>query len=301
MPFAPDPRESFDMALLRMHAFQPQDESAVASPAAAAPVQTRTAAGSAPAGPAPDGPAPDGPAQSRAAVSAPDMPAQSRAAASSPDIPVQSRAAAESAAVERPPTTQAHSGAAVSAQASATAATTAPAAALATAEQSPGAATSPAATSPAATTSDSAPTARVGGPITLSVDEWADTVSQLGLSGMPRQLAANCCLKAHSNGKVSLLLEADSEHLNSPRFCARLEKALGEYIGEAVSLNVELLSEETLEATPAKLQARTEQEELDAARVAIDEDPGVQRLIASVDGAVDADSVRPVRQTRDEP
>lgn len=114
---------------------------------------------------------------------------------------------------------------------------------------------------------------------------------------MPRQLAAHSCLKSHDAGRIDLLLEADSEHLNSPRFSARLEKALSEHVGQSIKLNIELLSGQTLEATPARQQARTEHEELEAARAAINDDPTVQRLIASVDGAVDTDSVRPNRRS----
>ena len=106
MPFAPDARESFDMALLRMHAFRPQElgEASPAGPGAAAaravpapgmPASPPPAAPApaslapAPAVPAPSVPAPSAPPSAAPAVEgpAPDVPVVSAVAPGAPGAP----------------------------------------------------------------------------------------------------------------------------------------------------------------------------------------------------------------------
>lgn len=252
MPYVPDPREAFDMALLRMHTFAPQDDAPI------------LAAGG--------------------AVSVPEEPGNTQSS---------------SAGAVVPPATAAKPAPQLAVRGSVSAGAVDAVKAALVADTSPS-------TAPANKGNRVASKAAVDGdnraksdppPEKLEPCDWPATIIQLGLSGMPRQLADHCLLSTHEQNVVNLQLAAESEHLNSPRFAARVQSALSEWLGVETRLNIAIGSG-TLE-TPAKLKARSDADALDSARQAIDTDPVVKKLIAGVDGAIDPDSVKAISDGKD--
>jgi len=237
LPYAPDPREAFDMALLRLHAFRPQragGEGAVSVSVSNAVVAPAPAAG---VGAAPAAVPAVGPAPVPAVVPAP-------VAASAP-VPVAAPAPAPAPAPVAAPVAASGAG--------------------------------------------------IGAPGSLEAivpEAWSGIVEQLGLSGMPRQLATHSAIQGRDGTRLRLVLEAAQDHLAGPRFVDRVATALSTWAGETITLDVTLADGSV--QTPARQQQLGEEEAVAGARRSIAEDAKLQRLLADVEGSVDEDSVRPL-------
>jgi len=252
MPYVPDPREAFDMALLRMHTFAPHD--GVPIPAVAGTATTPEKSGNTQSPPA------------RAVL----PPASNTKPA--PQLAVRGSVSAGAIDAVKP---TAAADIRVSADSVDRGERAAPKAVVESGDKA----------------SSGLP------PQKLEPDDWPATIIRLGLSGMPRQLADHCLLSTHEQNVVNLQLAAESEHLNSPRFAARVQSALSEWLGVEIKLNIAIGSD--MLETPAKLKARSDADALDSARQAIDTDPVVKKLIAGVDGAIDPDSVKSISDSSD--
>jgi DNA polymerase-3 subunit gamma/tau len=126
----------------------------------------------------------------------------------------------------------------------------------------------------------------------ITPGSWHRILSELDISGMPKQLAGNCELASVAGDQVALRLESASEHLNTPRFAERVQSALSQWLGRPVRLSIELV-DATLN-TPARIDEQLRSDEMAAARASIDDDPVVRQLIDRVDGAVDENSIVPL-------
>jgi len=128
--------------------------------------------------------------------------------------------------------------------------------------------------------------------LSLTAENWPEIVKELDISGMPRQLANNCLFVSATDSQCSLQLQENAAHLNTERFASRLQTAVNEWSGKTLKLLIQTTQAEL--ETPARLEEAAQAAELEAARVAIDEDPLVQNLLQQVDGKLDAASIEPV-------
>jgi len=307
LPFASDQREAFDMSLLRMMAFSPQQAGQVAAVNA----NTASSASSKPASKATNNAPATKPAASPStkqatadaaseATEAPakkktnrsDLAAAALAAANAPDEPVVKKTEAPVAAVSKSSAKQKKSPSEVSAAVTADAVGT----------DATNLVSKPADSATMANTSAGAssekPTATLHFPLdSLTTESWPTLLSQLDLSGMPRQLASNCLLVDRNGGQLQMHIEQQQEHLNTDQFRARLQTALSECTRADVTVAVTVVDTEL--QTPARIEQKKQDDAMDAARVAIDEDPLVKQLLSGVDGVVDKNSVRPVSERDD--
>jgi DNA polymerase-3 subunit gamma/tau len=267
MPFAPDPREAFDMALLRMQAFRPEGglpaSAATRIPAAGVVAKARVPEPSAK-------PATAKPAGPRTGSLSAGVPAATPAASRKPVV------------IPAQPTTPAPSIAST-------------AGATRTPDTGGAAVTASAGTGSAADGFDTSVSC-VASEDRASVGpkDWYRMVSELDVSGMPRQLASNCELVSVEAERVLLHLESASEHLHSARFIERVESALCSWLGRKVRLDVQLV--DAVLDTPARIEERVRAEDMAAARQSIDQDPLVRQLIDRVDGSVDEASIAPLNE-----
>jgi len=190
---APDPQSGFEMTLLRMLAFQPQDETARASVAPAA----------------------------RAAVTAP-RPAPTVAQASAPLPP-----------------------------------------------------------------GPALPSAR---PAEL---DWNRMVQELDITGLTKQLAANCILKEHTADTLKLELHAAHSNVLTDASRERLQQALQTYLKQPVRVQIDIGREPQAES-PAQSQERQRQERQTAAQQSVAKDARVQSLLDTFNAKIDTDSVQPL-------
>jgi DNA polymerase-3 subunit gamma/tau len=127
----------------------------------------------------------------------------------------------------------------------------------------------------------------------LTPGNWATIVELLGLSGIARQLAANCAFASRQGGQIKLLLDARSQSIRTPGNEQKLAAALARYVGEPVRLLIEL-AEAAPPATPARERDRQADERMASARAALETDPNIKALQSQMGATIFPESVRPI-------
>jgi DNA polymerase-3 subunit gamma/tau len=125
----------------------------------------------------------------------------------------------------------------------------------------------------------------------VSAESWAAVIAQLD-QGAARQLASNCAWLGFDDGVLRLRLDARSQQLRTRQIEEKLVQALSRQLGRQLRLAIEVAEAQV--ETPARQQARVSDERLEAARVALDEDPLVRAVKERLGGSVVAESVKPV-------
>ncbi len=124
-----------------------------------------------------------------------------------------------------------------------------------------------------------------------AVGDWPDTVAQLRLAGLMRELVSHTTLDSCSADTFSLTLDQSMGHLLNKEREAALRKALEEHLGRAVTLRMQVgvpASE-----TPAQARSRACDERQQAATRAIEDDPNVRALEETFNARVSPGSIRP--------
>ena len=130
---------------------------------------------------------------------------------------------------------------------------------------------SPAEQAPAAATA-AKPKTGAGNAVT---QDWRQILEGLAVSGMVKQLAANCVLLEQDGNTIRLGLDEGHKTLRSPKAEKRLQQALGEYFDASIRLEIEMAADSNNE-TPAQAQARESNERQLQAEKSIEEDGFVQ-------------------------
>ena len=100
---------------------------------------------------------------------------------------------------------------------------------------------------------------------------------------MTGQLAANCVLRRYTERTVDLDLSPEHEQLLTPSTRARLESALGDYLGRPIRLRVTVADRQGGES-PAERNAREESERIERASRDIRTVPDYQDLLERFEG-----------------
>ena len=266
LPLAPEPRMGFEMVLLRMLAFRPDDDSSRKGTAGAATgAATRRPAS----------------VQSSGAASAAPTPVTDApsAQAEQPPLPgptsVQEQAAVEASVAEEPKT--------------------------ASDGEAQGSRKLETATPPAPEEGD---TSLAGGvnelmsgtdtEINGDLPPWHEMVDALELTGVARALAMQCSWGDLADGVVTLRLPGQHASLRNKSLEQRIETALAAYIGRGVRLRI--VTDETPVAsaeTPAGRIEEARRQRQQAAELAIQEDPTVAELQHRFGAEVLPDSIQP--------
>ncbi len=120
--------------------------------------------------------------------------------------------------------------------------------------------------------------------------EWGDIVTQLPLSGLPRQLASHCVFVEKKDNQLKLMLAPIHGHLNSEKILARLQQALSQFYGEDVRISI--VSGEADADTPAKKQEKQEEQALAEAIRTMESDPNVIAMKEMLNAKLDPQSVK---------
>ncbi|MHB8549399.1 MAG: DNA polymerase III subunit gamma/tau C-terminal domain-containing protein, partial [Acidiferrobacterales bacterium] len=121
--------------------------------------------------------------------------------------------------------------------------------------------------------------------------DWADTVAQLRLAGLMRELVSHTTLDSGSADAISLTLDQSMGHLLNKDREAALRQALEEHLGRPVTLRMRV-GVPTSE-TPAQARHRASDERQQAATRAIEDDPNVRALEETFNARVSPGSIRP--------
>jgi len=127
--------------------------------------------------------------------------------------------------------------------------------------------------------------------------QWPVLIEELRLGGLVKQLAANCVLASHQDGRMTLVLPAARQQLRNSKSEQRLAECLREVYGPKLRLRIEISQDaaETLE-TPAAIQAREAAAAQQQAEQRILADPGVQALCDTFGARVDTASIKPLTE-----
>ncbi len=126
---------------------------------------------------------------------------------------------------------------------------------------------------------------------------WRDILEALPVSGMVKQLAANCVLKKVTDSSIVLIVDDGHKTLCSTKAQARLQQALCEYFNKDLRLEIvdsDGVGEVEKVETPAQSQTRETDERQHQAEKAIEEDSFVQAMKDSFNAEVVPGSVKPV-------
>ena len=139
--------------------------------------------------------------------------------------------------------------------------------------------------------SASAASASAAPAASLNAASWPQIAAGLDLSGLSRQLAANCAFLARQGAVVRLGLDARHESMRTKSQEDRLAQALSRALGENVRVEIEIVEAPT--ETLAADRARQSASELEAARAALADDPAVRALQERFGATLHPESVRP--------
>ena len=128
----------------------------------------------------------------------------------------------------------------------------------------------------------------------MAADDWHRWFDALPVQGAARNLAANCLLASRSDTHVSLTLDPEHEHLNTPSQREKLGAAFSELLGQAATLSIEVVAGEG--ETPAQRDLRQEAAQNSAAIASLEDDPNVQAFKEMFGATVQSGSVKRLDQ-----
>jgi DNA polymerase-3 subunit gamma/tau len=129
-------------------------------------------------------------------------------------------------------------------------------------------------------------------PAEFTAENWPGIISALDVQGATRQLAANCLPLERSGTVLRLLLDQRGAHYRTRQTEDLLAAALGRLAGGELRLQIEV--GESAADTPARQQARVNEERLQNARRELENDPTVRALQEKFGATVVPDSVKPL-------
>jgi DNA polymerase III subunit gamma/tau len=123
--------------------------------------------------------------------------------------------------------------------------------------------------------------------------DWNRMVQELDITGLTKQLAANCILKAHTTDALTLELQGAHSKLLTDNTRERLQQALQAYCKQPVRVQIDIGRDPQAES-PAQSQERQRQERQTAAQQSVAKDARVQSLLDTFNAKIDTDSVQPL-------
>ena len=130
--------------------------------------------------------------------------------------------------------------------------------------------------------------------------DWREILEGLSVSGMVKQLAANCILQNIEDNTVTLAVDPVHQQLRNAKSEARLKQALCEYFDKDLRLELVVNTAEKSETanapieTPAQSQARETGQRQQQAEASIEGDSFVQAMKENFNAEIVPGSVKPV-------
>ena len=121
---------------------------------------------------------------------------------------------------------------------------------------------------------------------------WSTLVEKLGLQAVSYSLASNCSIESITDEEITLYLAHQHEGIATKGARQRLEKALQEYFGTELKLNIDISSNEL--ETPAKKKDRAKEKIQSQAEKAAESDEAVKALKSQFGAEIIEGSVKPV-------
>lgn len=120
---------------------------------------------------------------------------------------------------------------------------------------------------------------------------WSEIVAQLNISGILKQLAMNCSLVEKDEQRVVLVVDPTYQNLLTKDRQDRLNEALNELYNKKIILDIEVKQAE--KETPAMQEKREEQERLDVAQQALEDDTNVKKILDTFQAQINTETIQP--------
>jgi DNA polymerase-3 subunit gamma/tau len=128
--------------------------------------------------------------------------------------------------------------------------------------------------------------------VTLSGNnEWGELVEQSELVGFAKELAMHCACERLSDEKVVLSLSPKVQHLLKPDRVAQIQTQIQNLLNTKAEVFVEV--EESDKETPAECLERLGVEQIEQTRQGLHDDPGVQALMSEFGATINEQSIKP--------
>ncbi len=134
--------------------------------------------------------------------------------------------------------------------------------------------------------------------VDLDGRQWRERFDDFALPGMLGSIASHCQIAESGAGRLRFVISQGSAALLNERHVERLQESLSEYFAQPLKVSIDIAEPE--EETPAEYRARQLQEQLAAARQAIENDPIVREIVAEFSAELEPDSLRLPAQYRRE-
>jgi len=125
----------------------------------------------------------------------------------------------------------------------------------------------------------------------LDFADWQQLVAALELGGAARQLAANCAFSSREGNLVRLTLDPAQALLKTSALIDKLAQALSRHAGETLRVEVEAAAAPV--ETPARAEQRAVDQQFDAARRSLEEDPTVRGFKERFGATLKSETVKP--------
>ncbi len=115
--------------------------------------------------------------------------------------------------------------------------------------------------------------------------DWKKLIDDMALTGLVKELAGNCVLKAHTQDRIHLVLLPSQEHLLKTIQQERLQSAIHERFGKDIKLIITV--EEPQSETPN--QDERQQQAVDS----FNDDPDVKDIVDTFNAKIEQTTIRP--------
>lgn len=123
------------------------------------------------------------------------------------------------------------------------------------------------------------------------INNWADFITQIQLSGMTYALASNCILKNATKNQIELALNKKHAALLNNNLQQRLHDAIKQKLGSKIKLSIKI--EEFSNMTPAEQNQRQADTQHQNAVETISQDPNVQAMVQQLGAVVNPGLITP--------
>lgn len=121
------------------------------------------------------------------------------------------------------------------------------------------------------------------------IDEWASIIESLQVRGLVKQVALNSSF-TRGGDTITLLLEADQQHLLSDGILEQLRQALAAHLDAPIQIDIQIGQPEQ---TPYGLQQRIEQMRHNYAHSVVESNEAINHLMTTFNANVVTDTIKP--------
>jgi DNA polymerase-3 subunit gamma/tau len=141
-------------------------------------------------------------------------------------------------------------------------------------------------------TATNEPLPKDAAPLSSSLTEWEQILAQLQLKGLSQVLASHCVLDRMEDQTVYFLVNANQSALINAKQQSVLSEALSRYFGRDIKA-IMTASEGTLSNTPAALSQERADQQQKAAESSLMQDPNMRALMEQFGAVIEPDSIEP--------